>query len=510
MDEGNEHILFHFFDRQILDEVRADSPILLRRVENLIVDPSTARRLQQRMIEKEAEATAGGQNSCHFGNGIIDVFDVFEDETCHDCIEGVRCKRQSMRRRTGNMHSAASLRRDRDLIPRWIDTDHEARTETGCQARDLAVSTSHIENALHTFELSGCQRKDLLYVLGICTLGETFDPPCGVLFPQSAVQALVHGSRLCATTVRDVPSSLKFSLWPSPERDWNEIASIARYADASDWHGLWYADHFMPNTGDETIIDGNVHECWSMIAAITAVTARLRIGSLVSPTTVRHPTILANTAATIDNLGNGRLILGIGAGWQINEHHAYGIDLLGNRERVDRFEEAIQIMASLLHEDRTSFSGRHFTIADAPCQPRPIQKPLPILVGTGGPRMSRITAAHADEWNTWGAVSLAADRIADIRRACESISRDPASLRCSVQGLFFLVDDPSTAARIAEKAPVDRSVIGNSHQIAEALAAYRDLGYDEVIIPDFTLGATAAARLETYERFATEVIPLIG
>ena len=317
-------------------------------------------------------------------------------------------------------------------------------------------------------------------------------------------------SRLGATTVRAVTSPIKFSLWPSPERTWDEIETLARYADDQDWHALWYADHFMPNTGDESIVDGDVRECWSMIAAITAVTRRLRIGSLVSPTTVRHPSVLAKTAATIDRLGNGRLILGIGAGWQVNEHRAYGFDLLENRDRVDRFEEAIQVMRSLLENDRTSFSGLHFTFTDAPCQPRPVQSPLPILVGTGGPRMSRITASHAHEWNTWGTVEQAAERISTIRRACESIGRDPATLRTSVQALFFLVDDSAVAAKIAAKAPADRSIIGDAHHIAAACATYRDLGYDEIIVPDFTLGSTPESRRESYERFATEVIPLIA
>ena len=305
-------------------------------------------------------------------------------------------------------------------------------------------------------------------------------------------------------------SHLSFSLWPSPERDWEELENLAHYADSAQWHCLWYADHFVTNTGDRSIVDGDVHECWSVIAAITAITSRLRIGSLVSPTTVRHPAVLANTAATIDRLGHGRLILGIGAGWQINEHFAYGIDLLEPRGRVDRFEEAIQIVRSLLRNERTTFSGEHFSIVDAPCQPRPVQDPLPILVGTGGPRMSRITASHADEWNTWGHVAEASTRLTTMRTACESIGRDPSTLRTSAQALFFLVDDPATAAKIAARAPADRSIIGDTHHIAAALSSYKDAGFDEIIIPDFTLGPTPNARREMYERFATDVLPLVS
>lgn len=299
---------------------------------------------------------------------------------------------------------------------------------------------------------------------------------------------------------------MKFSLWPSPERPWSEVRDLASYADASDWHCLWYADHFMPNSPTDDITDGPVHECWSVIAGLVAVTSRLRLGSLVSPTTVRHPAVLANTAATIDHMSSGRLTLGIGAGWQVNEHRAYGIDLLSAKDRVDRFEEAIQIIRLLLSQDRTTFTGQHFQIADAPCRPMPIQSPLPLLVGTGGPRMSKITARYADQWNTWGHVDTARERLQVLDQACEAVGRDPSTLHRSVQALFFRVDDAASAEAIRSAAPADRSIIGDASVMIEALTSYRDLGFDEVIIPDFTLGRDAAARRDTYEWFAAEVI----
>lgn len=296
-------------------------------------------------------------------------------------------------------------------------------------------------------------------------------------------------------------------MWPTPQRDWSEVRDLAHQAERGPWHGIWYADHFMPNSDDGTTVSGPVNECWSMIAAIAAVTNRLRIGSLVSPTTFRHPAVLANTAASIDQISSGRLILGIGAGWQVNEHRAYGVDMLGPADRVDRFEEAIQVVSRLLNTDRTTFRGRHFTIDDAPCEPKPTQSPLPILVGTGGPRMTAITARHAHEWNTWGTPETAAERIAVLRRACESIGRDPATLRCSVQGMFFVVDDADKAERLARSAPADRAVIGSLERIAERIEGYVEAGFDEVIIPDFTLGSTPEARRSMYDRFAREVLP---
>ena len=263
----------------------------------------------------------------------------------------------------------------------------------------------------------------------------------------------------------------------------------------------------MPNSPDDAVEAGSVTECWSTIAAVAAITERIRIGSLVSPTTFRHPAVLANTAATIDRLSAGRLVLGIGAGWQVNEHRAYGVDLLDPATRVDRFEEAIVIINDLLSKDRTDFIGRHFEFRDAPCEPKPVQSPLPVLVGTGGRRMTEITARHAHEWNTWGTPDVAAARIRALREACERVGRDPATIRCSVQALFFLVDDEASARKVASVAPSDRSIVGDSDVIIENIIRYRDSGFDEIIVPDFVFGESPEARREAYGRFAREIIP---
>lgn len=299
------------------------------------------------------------------------------------------------------------------------------------------------------------------------------------------------------------------SIWQSPERAWDELANGARWADERGWYCWWFADHFMPNTGDEKVIGGPVHECWSVIAAAAAVTNRIRLGSLVSPTTFRHPAVLANIAATIDNISRGRLTLGLGAGWQINEHLAYGVDLMAPRDRVDRFEEAIRIVSSLLTTSRTTMIGRHFTIRDAPCEPRPVQTPLPIMVGTGGPRMSRITVEHAHQWNTWGSVAEARRRIEVFDRACEDSGREPRSFHRSVQALFFPLTDSAKEAMIRTNAPADRAVVGAADEIVEAILAFSDMGFDEVIIPDFTLGRDASERAATYEWFDNLVIPAL-
>ena len=137
---------------------------------------------------------------------------------------------------------------------------------------------------------------------------------------------------------------MKFSLWPNLSHSPADVLELARYADDNGWYGVWYADHYMMNTGDTSFAPGDVHEAWGILPALAAVTSKVRVGPLVSPTSVHHPAVLANRAATIDHLSNGRFVLGIGAGWQINEHTAYGIELEAPGARVSRFEEAIQIV----------------------------------------------------------------------------------------------------------------------------------------------------------------------
>jgi alkanesulfonate monooxygenase SsuD/methylene tetrahydromethanopterin reductase-like flavin-dependent oxidoreductase (luciferase family) len=299
---------------------------------------------------------------------------------------------------------------------------------------------------------------------------------------------------------------MEFSVWPNMSLPPGEVLDTARWADANGFHGVWYADHYMPNTGTEEIEPGDVHECWAMLPAIATVTERVRVGSLVSPTSIHHPAVLANRAATIDHLSGGRMVLGLGAGWQINEHRAYGIELEAPRQRVDRFEEAVRIIRSLLGEDRTTFHGSIYSITDAPADPKPIQSPLPILVGTGGRRMQRITARFADEWNTWGTVASSAERHAGFVAACEAVDVDPATKWTSVQALVFLTDTDEQADEILGGEWGARSIAGTASKLVDELGAYAATGFDEFIVPDWNLGRTAETRRESLERLHAEVL----
>lgn len=298
---------------------------------------------------------------------------------------------------------------------------------------------------------------------------------------------------------------MQFSIWPNSERPWDEVRDLANAVESQGWHGLWYADHYMPNTPDGEPIGGDMHECFSILSALAATTSRIRLGSLVTPTTMNHPALIANRAATIDRISNGRFVLGMGAGWQVNEHNAFGIELFGPKERVDRFAEAIEITARMLREDRVSFAGSHFTITNAPCEPKPVQSPLPILVGTGSPRMLRLTARFAQEWNTWGPPEGAGVVIKKLAEACEKEGRDFSTVRKSVQALFFMTPDEAAGDVLRGKVPAERSIVGTTSQIVDAIGQYVELGFDEVCVPDFTLGASATQRREAYDKFWNEV-----
>jgi probable F420-dependent oxidoreductase len=290
---------------------------------------------------------------------------------------------------------------------------------------------------------------------------------------------------------------VKFSLWPNVNRAPDELLEQVRVADDTGWHGVWLADHYMPNTGDTTPARGDTYECWALLPALAAVTERVRVGTLVSPTSVHHPALLAKRASTVDRLSGGRMVLGLGAGWQINEHYAYGIELEPPGKRVSRFEESIQIVRSMLAEESTTFHGAYYDITDAPCDPKPVQSPLPLLVGTRSPRMLRITARHADEWNTWGSPEQAAVHRAALIETCEKVGRDPSTVRTSANALVDLDGNAPPPGRA--------SLFGSAQQLVDQFGQYAELGFDEFILPDWNLGTDKSERADKLAAIKAEV-----
>lgn len=299
---------------------------------------------------------------------------------------------------------------------------------------------------------------------------------------------------------------MRFSIWPASTNPWDEILQLTQHGEATGWDGVWLADHFMPNTGDAQPDGGSMFECWTLLAALAASTERLRLGSLVCSTTYRHPAVMANMAAALDQVSGGRLILGLGAGWQLNEHAAYGITLPPIRERIDRFDEAVQVVLGLLRQQQTTFDGRFFTVTEAPNEPKPVQDKLPLLIGAKGEkRTMRIAAQYADEWNAWTTPDEMT-RLRDVlHRHCDDLGRDPAEIRITTQAMLFLSTDEAWLATKRARSTGRPEIIGTPAEVVETVAAYREAGVDELIVPDWTM-ASLERRKEAFDLFREEVI----
>ncbi|HEY0001951.1 MAG TPA: TIGR03560 family F420-dependent LLM class oxidoreductase [Actinoplanes sp.] len=288
---------------------------------------------------------------------------------------------------------------------------------------------------------------------------------------------------------------MRLSIWPGAEQPWSDIAEVARHAADTGWDAVYLADHFMPNAGSGPA-DGPMLECGSLVAALGVVVPRVRIGTLVYGNTYRHPAVLANMAATVDHVTDGRFILGVGAGWQINEHEQYGIELPGVKQRLDRFVEALRILRGLLREPLTTVEGEYYRVIGARCEPKPVQDPLPILIGGGGEkRMLRIVAEYADLWNAWGAPELIEHKSAVLDRFCAEVGRDPRAIDRTAQSLV-VVDGPLPEG---QSMPV---IGGSPERLADTIEEYRGIGLDELIIPDRFLG-TGAVRLKAMDTVLT-------
>ncbi len=278
------------------------------------------------------------------------------------------------------------------------------------------------------------------------------------------------------------------SIWPGANQPWADLVEAVRHADRTGWHAAYVADHFMGDGGDFGPTDTPMHEATGTLCALAALTSRLRLGPLVLGNTYRHPAVVANWAVTLDHASNGRAILGMGAGWQSNEHEQYGIPLPPPGERVRRFEEACSVVRSLLDDPPVDFVGSHYTLTDARCAPRPVQERLPLLIGGKGDRMLGVVARHADHWNMWGLPDRLTERSEALRIRCEAIGRDPTTVHRSTQALVLLTDDPSRAREFVERAAPRAAFAGSAEGFADLCDRYADVGIDEVIVPDTALG----------------------
>lgn len=229
------------------------------------------------------------------------------------------------------------------------------------------------------------------------------------------------------------------------------IAKVWHEADAIPvFEHAWLFDHFAPIAGD---LDGPCMDGWTLLAALAAQTERIRIGHMVLGNTYRHPAVLAHMAATLDVISNGRLDLGLGAGWNEYEHQSMGIPLYSPGERIRRLGEACELIRRLFTQHLADFDGRYYQLAQARCEPKPIQKPYPpFVIGGGGEQLTlRVVARYADVWNfASGPVETFAHKVAVLRQHCAEVGRDPAEIELSIQAMVDYDDLPGTARRVQE------------------------------------------------------------
>lgn len=260
--------------------------------------------------------------------------------------------------------------------------------------------------------------------------------------------------------------------------EWSYLLERVRLAEEAGFEGAWVFDHFEPLYGERV---GPCLEGWTLLAALAAHTERIRLGTLVTGMTYRHPAVLATEAVTIDHVSGGRLELGVGAAWNEHEHLALGIPFPSMRERAERLEEGVQVLRLLMTEDAASFEGRHYSLESATYRPRPVQRPHPpIWIGAAGERLTiPVAARQADVWHSDGSVEALRRRTRILDRAAEEAGRDPASI---VRASSLSISEPWDEVR----------------RTADAL---RDAGFTYLVV---RWPSEGQARLE---EFVHEVLP---
>ncbi len=227
---------------------------------------------------------------------------------------------------------------------------------------------------------------------------------------------------------------LSFKTVPQ-DSPWEPMRDMWLAADDIELYSAgWNFDHFYPILQEDRT--GPCFEGWTMLAALATITRRLRLGVMVTGNPYRHPAVLANMAASLDVISDGRLELGLGAGWNEEESNAYGIQLPPLKERFDRLEEACEVIDALLTRERSTFAGRHYRLTDARCEPKPVQQPRPpIVIGGGGEKRTlRIAARFADQWNIPGATPEVLKHKRNVLHGhCVDVGRNPDDIEVSIQ-----------------------------------------------------------------------------
>ena len=295
---------------------------------------------------------------------------------------------------------------------------------------------------------------------------------------------------------------------------WDHWVALVETCEANGVEALFRSDHYLSGTDE----DRPALDAWATISALGARTTKLRLGTLVSPVTFRHPSVLARNAATADEVSGGRVTLGMGAGWMEREHDAYGFAFLIARERVARFAEQIEIVHGLLREDRFTFDGEHYRLHDAPGLKRPR---LPLLVG-GSARPGTVGPAvrFADEYNTFFAtLAELEERKRKLDDACERAGRDPSTLRYSLMAPAVIgttdAEVRASAQRIADRFGRDADAVlerygdlgpvGTVEHVVERLRAIEAIGFERVMLQHLV-----HEDLETVALIGRELVPAVA
>jgi probable F420-dependent oxidoreductase len=254
---------------------------------------------------------------------------------------------------------------------------------------------------------------------------------------------------------------------------WTDILDMVQTAEEIGFDAVWISDHvgFGDPAGEWT----GAWECWTLLSALAAATSRVELGTYVLAVPFRHPALLAKMAETLDEVSGGRLILGIGAGWNEPEFRSYDVPF---DDRFDRFEDALRVVTQLLRDGVSTYEGRTIRTASARLEPRG-RRPagLPVMIGATGRRMLRLTAELADHWNAGlRTPDELVPLLAAVDEACDAIGRERGSITRSAEALVRTL--PATD----ERAPEERELRGSPEELADALLRYRDLGVDHLQI----------------------------
>ncbi|MYD40603.1 MAG: LLM class flavin-dependent oxidoreductase [Acidimicrobiia bacterium] len=265
------------------------------------------------------------------------------------------------------------------------------------------------------------------------------------------------------------------------------LAKRWRYFEELGFDSIWDCDHFLrPSNPSDPYFEG-----WTLLAALATVTSRIRVGVLVGSNTFRHPALLAHEALTIDHISEGRLELGLGAGWFLEEHDRFGIPFGDPPTLVGSFSEAVEIIDSLLRGQEVTFDGEYYRLRGARLRPGPVQSPRPPLtLGAHRPRMLAICARYADRWNSFGTVAEMAERNRALDEACERIGRDPTEIIRSFYGW---------ASNMAAQGLPD--AWSSPDAFCEVVGRYAEAGVNE-----FIMDQPRPEQLKMAEKIASEVI----